>query len=111
MQRIPLPTKNGFDFIPVEDILYLQASGNYCIMTLKNHQVINIFKLLKLLENQLKDHGFIRIHHEYLINVNHLSRYIKGDGGEVEMSDGKILEVSRGKKKEFLIWVKGKTDV
>ena len=110
MQRIALPTKDGFEFVSVDDILYLQASGNYCIVTLKNKQSIHIYKLLKLLETQLKSHGFIRIHHEYLININHLNKYNKGDGGEVVMSDGKVLEVSRGKKKEFMIWVKGKID-
>jgi two-component system, LytTR family, response regulator len=45
---------------------------------------------------------FIRIHHSYMINKKLVQRYIKGEGGQVVMSNGKLLDVSRRKKEEFL---------
>jgi two-component system LytT family response regulator len=45
---------------------------------------------------------FCRVHHSYLINVNHIKKYSKGRGGLVEMEDGALIEVSIRKKDEFL---------
>jgi two-component system LytT family response regulator len=45
---------------------------------------------------------FIRIHHSYIINKNHIRKYLKGDGGQVLMSNEKLLDVARRKKEEFM---------
>mgnify|MGYP006908203747 FL=1 len=37
-----------------------------------------------------------------MININHLVKYIKGDGGYVIMSDQSKVDVSRRKKEDFL---------
>lgn len=50
----------------------------------------------------LDKHQFCRIHHSHLINMAHLRRYSKNDGGYVEMSDGSQIEISRRKKDDFL---------
>jgi two-component system LytT family response regulator len=42
--------------------------------------------------------GFVRIHKSHLINLHHVQRYIKGDGGTAVMSDGSQVSVSRGGK-------------
>jgi two-component system, LytTR family, response regulator len=57
---------------------------------------------LKDYEEMLPGKEFFRIHKAHLININHINRYIKGEGGEVIMSDGSCLEVSRYKKGEFM---------
>lgn len=105
--RIPLPTKDGLEFLPATDILYIQASGNYSIVYTYEKKPIYVFKPLKSLEESMIEKGFIRIHNMYVINVFHLLRYSKGDGGTVELSNGKKLEVSRGRKREFLRRIKG----
>jgi two-component system LytT family response regulator len=50
----------------------------------------------------LPKNQFFRIHKSFLINVNHIKKYIKTDGGSVLMQNGDILDVSRRKKQEFL---------
>ena len=109
VNKIALPSKDGFEYVHLSHLLYVQASGNYSKATLQDKKTVYIFKSLKMLEEQLSPYGFIRIHHEYIINLYHLTRYIKSDGGCVQMSDGRELEVSRGKKKEFLRIVRGGT--
>jgi two-component system LytT family response regulator len=42
--------------------------------------------------------GFLRVHKSHLINLHHVRRYIKGDGGTAVMSDGSEVSVSRGGK-------------
>ena len=41
-------------------------------------------------------------HKSYLINLNYIKRYIKGDGGQIEMQNGDYVDVSRRKKEEFI---------
>ena len=41
-------------------------------------------------------------HHSHLINLNYIKRYIKGDGGQIELQNGNFVDVSRRKKEAFL---------
>ncbi len=100
--KMALPTKEGYDYVSIMDIIYFQTSGNYSIITLIDLKYLNVCRPLKYFEATLTSRGFVRIHNEFLINLKHLTKYNKINGGEVVMSDGKILEVSRGKKVEFL---------
>ena len=58
-------------------------------------------KSLKEYEDILIHHSFVRVHQSYLINISHINKYIKGDGGQLIMSDGTEIEVSRRKKDEL----------
>lgn len=97
-----MPTKDGFEFVTASDILYLKAAGNYTVAVKTNNKSIHILQSLKHFETNLGSQGFVRIHHEYLINMTHLIRYNKGDGGEVELIGEVKLPVSKGKKREFM---------
>jgi two-component system LytT family response regulator len=57
---------------------------------------------LKHYEDLLPENDFIRIHHHHLININHVVRFLKVDGGYAIMSDNTQLEISRRKKDAFL---------
>ena len=50
----------------------------------------------------LAEYNFLRVHHSHLINLGHVMRYIKGDGGDIIMVDNSKIEVSRRKKDYFL---------
>jgi two-component system LytT family response regulator len=63
---------------------------------------ITIAKVLKEYEEMLSDHSFLRVHQSNIINLHHIKKYVKGDGGQVWMSDGAELEVSRRKKDEVM---------
>ncbi|MBD0333113.1 MAG: LytTR family transcriptional regulator DNA-binding domain-containing protein [Chitinophagaceae bacterium] len=42
------------------------------------------------------------MHHSYLVNLNEINKYIKGEGGYLVMSDGSHIDVSRSKKESLL---------
>ena len=48
------------------------------------------------------DDNFFRIHRSHLINLEHVKKYIKGEGGYVVMTDNSQVEVSRRNKNDFL---------
>ncbi len=59
--------------------------------------------MLKEVEEQLNDFGFfVRTHHSYLINIKEATKYVKGEGGYVIMSDGSSINVSRSRKESLL---------
>ena len=100
--KIAIPSQSSIDLINVDDILYCEASANNTLVYLTNNKKIVATKNLKEYEDLLTSHRFFRIHHAYLVNLKHVAKYIKGEGGSVILSNQKELEVSRRKKQEFL---------
>lgn len=100
--RIAIPTREGLDYILIEDIMYCEADSNYSHIVRKKGKPLLMSRPLKELDLHLRPYQFIRIHHSYLINPNHMLRYVRGNAGYVVMADGKNLSVSRTKKQELL---------
>ena len=50
----------------------------------------------------LEDAGFVRIHKSYVVNLEHITEYLRGEGGSVLLTGGQEIEVSR-RKKEVLM--------
>lgn len=102
LQRVGIPTKAGIDFVLVQDILYCEADSNYTFVHLTDNKKLYSAKTLKDFDQLLGTTEFCRIHQSFLINLNHLKKYYRGDGGYVEMMNGVSLNVSRAKKEELL---------
>jgi len=100
--RIGFPISTGQQFIEVQDIIYAKAEDNVAVLHLDGHKPIKLTKSLGWVEAKLEDFGFCRIHNSYLINFNHLTEYIRNEGGFVIMSDKKAISISRRRKDEFL---------
>ncbi|MEN8816030.1 MAG: LytTR family DNA-binding domain-containing protein [Nonlabens sp.] len=94
--KITIPTQEGFEVLPIKDIIYCSADDNYTHIYLENGKKL-VSKTLKHFDDMLSEKGFARIHKSYLINVSHVTAYKKGKGGSVLL--GKVeLPVSPGKK-------------
>ena len=100
--KITLPTLEGLKFVKVAEILYMKAEGSYTYVYLSDSIKYLVTKNLKEFETQLSNNNFFRIHHSYLINLDQLDKYIKGDGGQVVMTNGDYLDVSKRRKTLFL---------
>jgi two-component system LytT family response regulator len=100
--NIALPTMEGLQMVPVGCIVYCESESNYTIFHLKGQGKIVVSRTLKEIEELLSDHAFLRVHHSYLVNLNEISRYIKGEGGYVIMNDNSHIDVSRSKKELLL---------
>lgn len=100
--RIAIPTLEGLQFIKIENIIYLEASSNYThIFTTDKKKYIGSHTL-KDFEDMLPPEIFLRIHNSYIINKNFTEKYIRGDGGQVVLTNGITLDVAKRKKHEFL---------
>jgi two-component system LytT family response regulator len=82
--------------LPVEDITYLEASGDYTVISTKTDQFVSSSGIGKL-EELMNPDTFIRVHRSTIINVNSLKeieRHFNG-GMVVKMQNGKSFPVSR----------------
>jgi two-component system LytT family response regulator len=101
-KKIAIPTSDGFILQPIEEIIYCQAIGNYTQFYLTNKRKLLSSYTLKQYDDMLEEFNFFRAHKSYLINLNHVQQYRKGEGGTVIMSDGMEVEVSRRNKESFV---------
>jgi len=100
--KIALPTMEGLQMIPVQNIISCEANDNYTTLLLKDRKKVVVTGTLKAIEELLEDFPFLRVHRSYLVNLDEVEKYVKADGGYLVMSDGAQIFISRNKKDELL---------
>ena len=102
INKIALPTMEGLQMIPVDIIISCESDDNYTILKTKSNKKVLVTRSLKDMEEILEQHSFIRVHRYYIVNLNEIEKYIKGEGGYLVMSDGTTIDVARNKKEVLL---------
>ncbi len=102
-QKMVFPTSDGYHFIEIDQIIYFRADGAYTEVIMLNHKRIMVSKTLGKVQEITFATNFERIHQSYLINVNYVSNFKKGDSPSVQMSNSDVLKVSRQKKEALAI--------
>jgi len=102
INKIALPTMEGLQMIPIDSIVSCESDDNYTHFKLKNGNKLLVTRSLKEIEESLEQYSFIRVHRSYLVNLNEIEKYIKGEGGYLVMSDGASIDVARNKKETLL---------
>lgn len=102
VQRIALTTGDGMIFVSTSDILYCQAESNYTAVVLAGGKKVLVSKVLKDIDEALAGPDFFRIHNSYLINLNKIKKFVRGEGGYVIMEDNATVSISRSRRQEFM---------
>lgn len=100
--KLAIPITEGVEFVEPKDILYINADRSYSQIILVNGKKMLISKSLMEFQELLNDFDFFRTHKSHLINLNHVKKFIRTDGGYVEMTNGDKVMISRRKKEEFV---------
>ena len=100
--KLCIHSVKGFQVIEIKDIIYCEASSNYTNFHMTNRSLICASKPIHEYESLLEDSQFVRIHKSYLVNVEFIKEYVRGEGGSVILEGGQEVEVSR-RKKDLLI--------
>ncbi|MCD4730646.1 MAG: LytTR family DNA-binding domain-containing protein [Bacteroidales bacterium] len=97
--RIMLPSMEGFSIIEIEDIIRCEAEGCYTNIYVTNEdKPIVVSTPIGNYERLFSDLPFCRIHNKHLINMKHVTKYLKSYGGFVVMEDGTEVKVSERKR-------------
>ena len=102
LNKIAVPTTEGLLFFDISHILRLEAQSNYTMIYFDDQSKLLASRTLKEFEDILPSDTFFRIHNSHILNLHFIKKYIRGDGGQVEMTNGDFVLVSRRKKDEFL---------
>jgi two-component system, LytTR family, response regulator len=78
--------KGKFIKVNLSEINYIEGLGNYQKIKLFDSQIVCQLKM-KNLEEQLKQHGFVRIHKSYLVPISKISQI---EGNKVLIGNEKI---------------------
>ena len=102
-QKLALSTSEGIIFIDLSHIIWIESLTGYCKFYLQGQKPVIVSKNLKEYEDLLATHHFFRTHQSSVVNLVHIKKYVRGEGGQVWMSDGSEIEVARRRKEELLI--------
>lgn len=99
--KIALPVSEGLLFVKVSEIIYLEADGAYTHVWLHNQNSILVSKKIKFFEDILEERpNFFRSHRSFIVNINYLKKYNKGENSLLLENDKSII-ISRDRKSEF----------
>lgn len=99
---IALSTSEGVEFVPLHQIIRLEASGPYTSFFLKEGKKIIVSKNLKEYEQMLGEYYFFRVHNSHIINLKEVKKMIRTDGGYVVMNDDSMIAISPKKKDDLM---------
>jgi two-component system LytT family response regulator len=99
----------GFNLVDFKDIIWLEANDNYTTLYLNTGKKIVASKTLKEFEAILPTTDFFRSHRSTLINVSYIKEYSNNEGGEVILSDGTHVQISKARVQEFADFIKNRS--
>ena len=101
--KICLPMLNGYQYMDLDSIEYLEADGSYVKIYLIDGKNITISKNLKYFEDIFeKSTDFLRIHRSFIVHKKHVKKIQRGKNSTVIMQNNSELEISRNRKDEIL---------
>ena len=101
IKKIVLRTSESIHIIPIKNIIRCEADVNYTTFYIDTGAKLLVSKTLKDYSDMLEPSGFFRTHQSHLVNLDHILRYDKADGGHLVMADDSIVPVSSRKKEEL----------
>ena len=104
--RIGLPTGDRIEFVGVKSIINCRGEGNYTHIYMEGDKHLLVAKTLVEFEELLDEFLFVRTHKSHLVNLKHVTAWLKNDGGMLQLSNGEKIAVSRRRKELVLEMLK-----
>jgi two-component system LytT family response regulator len=99
--KIAIPGTHGINFIDLNEIVFVEASNNYSKLVLTDKRIFLIPKTLKDVQEVLEEEHFLRVHRQYIINLNHVKQFNRNEG-MLTMSNGEHIPVARNQKEHLI---------
>lgn len=94
--KVALTDTNKTEFVPIDEITYLESSGSYTVFHLKDKRHFVRSKNLKHFEDTFAAYPqFIRVHKSYIVNRDQVRAFRK-NSQELELVNGATVPVAIG---------------
>ncbi len=100
--KLAVPTINELIFLEPNNILYIESENSYSFIHLSNGKKITSSKSIGYYEELLSEKSFFRIHNSFVINLDKVTRYIRGKSSRIEIANSFVLEVSVRRRDDLL---------
>lgn len=98
---IVLNTSETTEYVHLKDIISIEAGGSYSTFYIEDCEPVIVSKNLREYDQVLNDLPFFRSHNSHIVNLQKVRRFIRADGGEIEMVDQSRIPLARRKRKAF----------
>lgn len=99
--KIAIPGNTGISFVDLNEILYVEASNNYSKLLLTDKRMFTVSKTLKDVQEVLEESHFLRVHRQYIINLNHVKQFNRNES-ILTMVNGDHIPVARNQKERLV---------
>ena len=99
--KIAIPGQNGVSFIELNEIVFVEASNNYSKLILTDKRIFTVSKTLKDVQDVLEESHFLRVHRQYIINLNHVKQFNRNESILI-MDNGEHLPIARNQKERLV---------
>ena len=101
--RLVVKRRGAFSLVPVEEIHWLEAAGNYVRIHVGDESFLHRTTLAEL-EERLPGARFARVHRSAIVNLDRIERVVPNDSGdfEVHLVTGDVVKLSRSYRDRVL---------
>lgn len=99
--KLALPVNNGYNLVDPVHIIYCKAAGAYTQIVMDNEKSFLISRNLGRTQELMPPELFERVHQSYLVNLNHIKKFRKGESPEAIMVNNDVIKVSRSNKEKL----------
>jgi two-component system, LytTR family, response regulator len=99
--KIAISGQTGVSFIDLDEIIYCEASNNYSKLILTGNRSFLVSKTLKDVQEVLEEEHFLRVHRQYIVNLNHVKQLHRNDG-VITMDNDHPIPIARNQKERLV---------
>ena len=101
-KKIAVPYQNGVLFVELNELVYCEADSNYTKLFLTSGKNYLLSKTLREVQEVLEERNFLRVHRQYLVNLDHIKTYHKGEAAYLLMQGDISIPVSKNQKERLV---------
>jgi len=101
-KKMIIKTTENIHLLDVKNIISCESDSSYTTIHTAEGDKILVSKTLKEYEDMLTECGFYRVHKSFLINLIHVKRFERQDGGTIILTNDTKVPVASRKKDELL---------
>ncbi|MBN2173305.1 MAG: response regulator transcription factor [Bacteroidales bacterium] len=101
-KKIIIKTTEDIHLLDLKNIISCESDNSYTTIHTSEGDKILVSKTLKDYEDMLAECGFYRVHKSYLINLLHIKRFERQDGGYIVLTNDVKIPVASRKRDELL---------